>query len=98
MYRREENHLGIAELLEALGHIGYRQGAYEDAVRFLSAGAQLRQATGTRVPSVDARAIAHDITGLRAALEPQMYAAVWQQGMEMTVSDSIIAAQAFCQR
>lgn len=98
LYRREENHLGIAELFEALGHIGYRQGAYEDAVRCLSAGAQLRQATGTRVPAADAQAIAHDMASLQAALEPQVYAAVWQQGMEMTVSDSIIAAQAFCQR
>jgi predicted ATPase/DNA-binding XRE family transcriptional regulator len=98
LYRQEDNQLGIAELFESLGHLGYRQGMYADAVRFLSAGAQLRQATGTRVPSVDARAIVHDITSLRAALEPQMYAAVWRQGMELTVSDSIIAAQTFCQR
>lgn len=98
LYRQEDNQLGVAELFESLGHLGYRQEMYEDAVRFLSAGAQLRQATGTRVPSADACAIAHNIMGLRAALEPPIYAAVWRQGTEMTVSDSSIAAQTFCQR
>ncbi len=74
-------------VLEDLAAIALAQGSAQQAARLLAAAEALRVTIGTVIAPCDSAQHAATMTGARAALDEETYAAAWRQGLRAQIDD-----------
>jgi len=74
-------------VLEDLAATALAQGGTQQAARLLAAAEAMRVAIGTVIAPCENAQHAATMTGARAALDDEAFAAAWQQGLQATIDD-----------
>jgi DNA-binding SARP family transcriptional activator len=74
-------------VLEDLAAIALAQGSAQQAARLLAAAEAMRVTIGTVIAPCDSAQHAATMTGARAALGGEAFAAAWQQGLQAQIDD-----------
>ena len=82
----------VADLLELMGAASVARGDAPQGARLLGAGRALRDVLGTPLPDSEVPAYEKRLSAARAALDPEVFSAAWEQGRSMNVEDAIAHA------
>ena len=83
---------GCAWCLERLAEVALAQGQAEKAVRLFAAGAELRASISSVIDPVDQLEYESKIISLRAELEEERFAAMWDEGRALTLEQAVADA------
>ncbi len=86
--------LGIAECLAVLAEVASSRGQMEQAARLFGAAEALREILGAPRPRSQRAGVERHVTGVRAALGQEAFAAAWAAGRAMTLSEAVADALA----
>ena len=80
---------GIASVLGNLGTVAFRQGQMKRLVQFNGAAASLRESLGSPLPPVDQAERDKQLTSAAESLGEAAFAAAWETGWAMTLTEAI---------
>ncbi len=84
-----QDQLSIANCLGGLAGILNLVGQPQQATRLFGAAEALRSATGAQIQPADRSAYEHNVAKTREQLDPEIFAACWQEGLTLSLDEVI---------